>query len=153
MFDPTSRADVTVTSVRDSVCGELRSAVSIQTKCVPYQNILCCHGEEILQLETVSCVFTLSYIWASASNVLCVCVNKRPEIPTGWWPCTLTDLLGDVVWSLLVVSLEGGERCVGGLHLSEVITFSFSVVVENTRVRFVLSVLSCPSERVCYSVS
>jgi len=31
------------------------------------------------------------------------------------------------------MSFEGGERCVGGLHLSEVITFSLSVVVENTR--------------------
>ena len=61
MFDPTSRADVTVTSVRDSVCGERRSAVRIQTKCVTYQTSLCCDGVEILQLDTVGSVFTLRY--------------------------------------------------------------------------------------------
>lgn len=85
MFDPTSRADVIVTSVRDSVCSERRSAVSIQTKCESYQNILCCDGVEIRQLETVSCVFTLRCFWAAASNVLCVIVNMLPEIPAGWW--------------------------------------------------------------------
>jgi hypothetical protein len=84
MFDPTSRADVTVTSVRDSVCGERRSSVRTQTKFVQYQNSLCCDGVEILQLETVSSVFTLSYFSAAASNVPCVCVNMRPEISAGW---------------------------------------------------------------------
>ena len=127
MFDPTSRADVTVTSVRDSVCGKRRSAVSIQTKCVWYQNSLCCDGVEILQLETVSCVCVhMRYFWAAVSNALCVCVHMRSEIPAGWWPCRLTGLLQDVVWSLLVVSFEGRERCVGGIHLSAVVTFSLS---------------------------
>jgi len=112
MFDPTSRADVTVTSVRYSVCGQRRSAASIQTKCVSYQNRLCCDGVEILQLETVSCVFTLRYFWAAASNALCICVDMRPEIPAGWWPCRLRAMLQNVVWSLLVVSFESGERCV-----------------------------------------
>ena len=140
MFDPTSRADVTVTSVRDSVCGERRSAVSIQTKCVSYENSLCCDGVETLQLETVSCVFTLRYFWAKASKVLCVCVNMRPEIPAGWWPCRLRALLQDVVWSRLVVSFESGERCVGGLHLSEVITFSLSVCRRRKHTRALCSV-------------
>jgi hypothetical protein len=79
MFDPTSRADVTLTSVHDSLRRECRSAARIQTKCVKYQSSLCCDGVEILQLETVRRnLFTLRYFGAVASDVLCVGVNIRP---------------------------------------------------------------------------
>ncbi|XP_023722923.1 la-related protein Larp4B isoform X4 [Cryptotermes secundus] len=54
MFDPATRADVTLRSVYGTFHRERRSAIKIQTKCVEYQHNPCCDGLEILQIETVT---------------------------------------------------------------------------------------------------
>ena len=134
MFDPTSRADVTVTSVHDSLRRERRSATRIRTKCVKYQNSLCCDGVEILQLHTVRHnLFSLRYFWAAASNVLCVGVNIHPEITAGWWLQIYSSRTECSCGAFWLVSVEGGGKVcglvtfIGGHHI-----FPFSLSLLKT---------------------
>jgi hypothetical protein len=146
MFDPTSRADVTLTSVHDCLHGEHRSAVRIHSKCVKYQHRLCCDGVELLQRETVRCLsFTFRHLWAPAERP-----GRRGQYPywdfRAWLQWKLT-VRGQNVCVLLSVSWRRKKRYVGGLHLLEVITFPLSVYRcwEHTRAPYSVRVI-CPKK-------
>jgi hypothetical protein len=128
MFDPTTRADVTLRSVYGRLHREHRSAIKIQTKCVKYQHNPCCDGLEILQIETVrSYRFTFILLWVTISNVpLLSKYLLRSECVDG--SANLQCIHRISLFSLLVnVQKNPKERCVGGSCLLGVVMFSLSV--------------------------
>lgn len=128
MFDPATRADVTLRSVYGTFHRERRSAIKIQTKCVEYQHNPCCDGLEILQIQTVRFDrFTFISRWVTVSNVpLLSKYLLRSQYVGG--SENLQCMHWIFLYSLVVnVQKKTEEKCVGGLFLLGVVMFSLSV--------------------------